>query len=152
MDDTLEPGDGGDAAGDLESAFDVDFEEGLPETVDRAAVRRMAMVATFLDESIRIPGTNYRIGADPIMGVVPVAGDLVSAAFSMYIVLEANRLGVSYTTLLKMLANVSIDVAGGSVPYVGGVFDAVWKANKRNVELFVEDVASGEDVTYIEVE
>lgn len=137
---------------DLEDAFDVDFEDGLPETVDRAAVRRMRLVATFLDESLRIPGTNYRIGADPIIGVVPVAGDLVGAALSMYIVLEANRLGVSYTTLMKMLANVSIDVAGGTIPYVGGVFDAVWKANKRNVELLVEDISAGEDVTNVDIE
>ena len=158
MDEPDDAGDGGGDSLDLADAFDAEFEADLPETVDRAAVRRMKLVATFLDESVRIPGTNYRIGADPIIGVVPGAGDVVSAALSMYIVAESARLGVSPTTLLKMIANVSIDVAGGTVPYVGGLFDAAWKANKRNVELFVEDVTSREgpagddDVTYIDVE
>ena len=164
MDDTTErndgdePGLGGLEPDDLESAFDVEFEEGLPESVDRSAVRRMQLVANFLDESIRIPGTSYRIGVDPIIGAVPAAGDVVSAALSMYIVAESARLGVSQKTLLRMIANVSIDVAGGTIPYVGGVFDAAWKANKRNLELFVEDV-TGQDagdsdggVTHIEVE
>lgn len=128
----------------LSAAFDVEFEDNLPETVDEAAVRRMRLVATLLDESLRIPGTNYRIGIDPILGVLPGAGDLVGAGLSLYIVAEAARLGVSPPTLLKMLANVSVDVAGGAVPVVGGVFDAVWKANKRNVELFVRDVSSRE--------
>ena len=164
MDDPTERDDGsgsglgGPESDEIESAFDVEFEEGLPESVDRSAVRRMQLVANFLDDSIRIPGTSYRIGVDPIIGVVPAAGDVVSAALSMYIVAESARLGVSQTTLLRMIANVSIDVAGGTIPYVGGVFDAAWKANKRNMQLFVEDVTGGdggdsdEGVTHIEIE
>nr|WP_254663366.1 DUF4112 domain-containing protein [Haladaptatus sp. W1] len=50
-------------------------------------------------------------------------------------------MGVSFTTLLRMIANVSIDVVGGSIPVVGGIIDAVWKANKRNIELVLEDLA-----------
>ena len=141
---------------DLEDAFDLEFEEGLPDTVDEAAVRRMQIVANFLDDSIRIPGTDYRIGVDPILGVLPGAGDVVSAALSTYIVAESARLGVSQTTLLKMIANVSIDLAGGALPVVGGLFDAVFKANKRNLDLFFEDVGAREppeeDVVRIDVE
>lgn len=128
----------------LASAFDVEFEGGLPDAVDEAAVRRMRFVAGLLDESLRVPGTNYRIGIDPILGVVPGGGDVVGAGLSLYIVAESARLGVSPPTLLKMLGNVSLDVVGGSLPVVGGLFDAVWKANKRNVELFLADVAARE--------
>jgi hypothetical protein len=127
---------------DLESEFDVDFEGELPDSVDRAAVERMRVVAKVFDESVRVPGTDFRVGADPVLGALPVAGDVVSAGFSLYIVLESARLGVSFTTLLRMIANVTVDVAGGSIPYAGTLFDAFWKANVRNLELALEDLAT----------
>jgi len=127
---------------DLESEFDIDFEGELPDSVDRAAIERMRVVAKVFDQSVKIPGTNFSIGADPVLGVLPVAGDVVSAGFSLYIVLESARLGVSFMTLLQMIANVTIDVAGGSIPYAGTIFDAFWKANVRNLELALEDLAT----------
>lgn len=57
-----------------------------------------------------MPGTDYRIGVDPRIGVLPVAGDVASAGLSLYIVLESARLGVSYGTLLAMLVNISIEI------------------------------------------
>lgn len=137
---------------DLASEFD-DLDE-LPDSVDRAAVGRMRTVAYVLDESIPIPGTDRSIGLDPLLGVVPGVGDAVSGAISLYIVLEAARLGVSYGTLLRMIANVAVDTVGGTVPYVGDVFDAVWKANVRNLELVLEDLTEDEptDATEVEIE
>lgn len=123
------------------SEFDVAGE--LPESVDESALRRMRTVAVALDESIRVPGTSYRIGLDPLLGVVPVSGDLITGAIGTYVVLESARLGVGYSTVLEMLANVAIDVAVGSIPVVGGVFDAAWKANMRNLELALQDLATG---------
>jgi hypothetical protein len=124
---------------DLSDAFD-DSLENVPESVDRAALERMQTVAYVLDDSIRVPGMDYRVGLDPLLGSIPVVGDIASGAFSLYIVLESARLGVGYTTLVAMIANVSLDVAGGMIPYAGTVFDAVWKANKRNLELVLEDL------------
>jgi hypothetical protein len=126
---------------DLDDAFADDLAVELPPTVDEAAVRRMASVSRLLDERVRIPGTGFDVGLDPILGAIPGAGDAVAAGLSLYIVLESARLGVSFTTLLRMLANVAIDVAVGSVPVVGVLFDALWKANVRNVELALEDLA-----------
>jgi hypothetical protein len=125
----------------FESRFDAEYDGEIPPTVDETALRRMEAVAHALDESIRIPGTNASVGIDPILGIVPVAGDLISAGFSLYIVAESAYLGVSYTTLLQMIANITIDVVGGSIPYVGTLFDAFWKANKRNVEHALEELA-----------
>jgi len=119
------------------SAFETRIDD-LPSSVDRAAVRRMRFVARVLDDSVRIPGTSFRIGIDPLLGLLPVTGDLVSGALSLYVVLEAARLGVPYGTLVRMLANVAIDVAGGSVPVIGDLFDAAWKANTRNVGLALD--------------
>ncbi len=126
---------------DFESRFDVEYDGEIPPSVDEAALHRMEAVAHALDESIRIPGTNASVGIDPILGVLPVAGDLVSAGISLYIVAESANLGVSYTTLLRMVANISIDVVGGSTPVVGTLFDTFWKANKRNVEHALEELA-----------
>ncbi|MUV58024.1 DUF4112 domain-containing protein [Halogeometricum sp. CBA1124] len=112
----------------------------IPESVDRAAVERMRTVAYVFDDLVGIPGTNSRVGLDPILGSIPVVGDVVSAAFSLYIVAESARLGVSYKTLLAMLANVVIDTAGGAIPYVGTLFDSVWKANKWNIEMALSDL------------
>jgi hypothetical protein len=124
---------------DLKEEFD--FEGELPPTLDRAAIDRMRTIARVFDDFMRIPGTDFRIGLDPILGALPGVGDVISAGLSLYLVLEAARLGVSFTTLLRMIANVSIDVVGGSLPIVGGIIDAVWKANKRNIELVLEDLA-----------
>ncbi|WP_233204254.1 DUF4112 domain-containing protein [Halegenticoccus soli] len=125
--------------------------------VDEAAIRRARAVATLLDESVEIPGTNFKVGVDPVLGALPVSGDVVVGAMSMYIVYEATRLGVPYTTIVRMLANVGVDVAVGSVPVVGTLFDAVWKANKWNVDLLERELeamhgrSEGREIT-IEVE
>ena len=117
----------------------------LPASVDRAAVERMQVVAHVLDEGVRIPGIGYRIGLDPLVGVVPGVGDVLTGGLSLYIVVESARLGVSNTTLLRMLANIAVDVGAGTVPVVGDLFDAVWKANKRNVKLLLEDLTTDSD-------
>ncbi|MFB6256043.1 MAG: DUF4112 domain-containing protein [Haloplanus sp.] len=119
----------------------------LPASVDRAAVRRMRFVARVLDDSVRIPGTTLRIGLDPLLGLLPVAGDTASGVLSLYIVAESARLGVSPRALLRMLANVGVDMAGGSVPVVGDLFDAAWKASTRNLRLAVADLADADEAT-----
>ncbi|ELZ29934.1 hypothetical protein C474_12906 [Halogeometricum pallidum JCM 14848] len=124
---------------DFADEFD-GYDGEIPEGVDRAAVERMRTVVRVFDDLIDVPGTNTSIGLDPILGLVPVVGDLASAAFSLYIVAESARLGVSYRTLVAMLANVAIDTAGGAVPYIGTLFDAVWKANKWNFEMAMSDL------------
>ena len=129
-----------------------DDPESLPDSVDEAAVQRMRFVARLLDDSIRLPGTKFKIGLDPIIGVLPVAGDAVAAALSGYIVLESARLGVSYLTLLRMLANVGVDFAVGSVPVVGDVFDAAWKANVRNLQLALADLGVDDEAVEVDLE
>jgi hypothetical protein len=70
---------------------------------------------------------------------------LLRGGLSLYIVVEAARLGVSYTTLLKMIANIAVDVVGGTIPLAGDLFDAVCKANKRNFGLAVDDLTTDRD-------
>ena len=108
------------------------------DQADEAALRRVRTVAGLMDEAVRVPGTDYKVGLDPILGIVPGGGDLVSAGVSLYIVAEAAYLGVPLSTLVKMLGTVTVDVVGGSVPVLGTLFDAYWKSNKWNVATLEE--------------
>jgi hypothetical protein len=92
-------------------------------------------VARLLDNAIQIPGTSWKIGLDPIIGLIPGVGDMVGAVLSGYIVLEAVRAEVPTFTLARMLVNVGIDTLLGAVPALGDVFDAAWKSNTMNVAL-----------------
>jgi len=127
---------------EFDDAFVDGFEE-LPESLDGAAVERMRAVAKLLDERVEVPGTGCRVGIDPLVSAIPVAGDAIGAAVSLYIVAEAAYLGVSFSTVLRMLANVAVDAVGGSIPYAGVLFDVFWKTNKRNLELALDDPAEG---------
>lgn len=117
----------------------------LPESVDEPALRRVKTVARLMDEAVRIPGTNTWVGLDPVLGVMPGAGDAVAAGISLYIVAEAAYLGVPLSTVVRMLANVTADAVLGSIPVVGPVFDTFLKANKWNVSSIEAFVAAGDD-------
>jgi len=119
---------------------DADLSE-LPASVDRGAVRRMRAVARLLDGAVKLPVVG-RVGLDPLVGLLPVAGDAATAAVSLLLVAEAARQGVRPRVLARMLANVGVDAAAGAVPVAGDLFDAVWRANERNVDLAVADLAA----------
>lgn len=112
---------------DSQLADDLDYD--LP-TVNR--LRRLSYV---LDNSIPIPGTGYRIGIDPLLGLVPVWGDVAGAILSAYIVFNALKLGISRKVLLTMIYNILAETIIGVVPVLGNIFDATWKANMRNMRL-----------------
>ncbi|WP_051368635.1 DUF4112 domain-containing protein [Psychromonas sp. SP041] len=100
-----------------------------------AAIRRLERFSKMTDSSIRIPFTQFNIGVDAIIGVVPVVGDAAGFILSSYVLLEAQRMGVSKRIKLKMIGNMLIDFLGGLIPLVGDVFDAFFKANTRNTNL-----------------
>jgi hypothetical protein len=89
----------------------------------------------FLDEAFRVPGTSIRVGWDPIIGLVPWAGDLLSAFMSCAIVFHAHQRRLPRIVQLRMLMNVAIDLLVGAVPIVGDAADAFWKSNSMNMAL-----------------
>lgn len=101
---------------------------------------RVRTIATVLDDAIVVPKLGIRIGLDPILGVLPIAGDAVTGLASLYIIVEGIRLGLSWRALLKMCFNVVIDFGIGSIPLLGNVFDAVWRSNRRNVAIIERHV------------
>ncbi len=98
-------------------------------------LRRLDALGHLLDASIRIPGTRWRFGLDPLIGLVPGLGDGMGAILSAYIILEAARFGAPKATLLRMAGNVALETLVGVIPLLGDLFDAAWKANLRNLRL-----------------
>lgn len=99
------------------------------------SLRRLDTFARRLDSQFRIPGTNIRFGLDPILGLVPGLGDLIGLVLSLYLVVEAIRLGAGAGLVLRMLGNLLLEFVIGLVPVVGDAFDLMWKANNRNARL-----------------
>ena len=109
-------------------------------TVEHRSLERLRWLGNLLDNSIPVPGTGFRFGLDTVIGLVPGIGDLIGGALSLYIVLEAARLGVPRVLLVRMGYNVAVDALVGSVPVLGDLFDAGYKANLRNLALVQEHV------------
>jgi hypothetical protein len=98
-------------------------------------LERLRRVARLLDSAIQLPGTQFRFGLDPLIGLVPGIGDAIGAIFSTMIVFQAARLGAPKSTLVRMMANVAVDTLVGEIPLVGDLFDFGWKSNTRNIAL-----------------
>jgi Domain of unknown function (DUF4112) len=92
-------------------------------------------VAQLLDSAFVVPGTSYRVGLDPILGLVPGLGDLVSPLFTLGILWQARELALPKVVQLRMIVNVAIDALIGAVPVAGDLFDFAWKANTMNLAL-----------------
>jgi hypothetical protein len=104
--------------------------------VDSAGnVRFVQQLAWLLDSSIPIPGTRFTVGLDALIGLIPFLGDLVGVLLSTVILGEAARLGAPKSVLMRMSFNVGLEGLVGIVPFAGDAFDAVFKANQRNVRL-----------------
>src|SRR3954470_587577 len=107
-------------------------------------LKRVRLLAKVLDNSITIPGIGRKIGLDPIIGLIPGIGDVIGAAMSGYIILEAARAEASALTLARMVVNVGIDTVLGAIPALGDLFDAAWKSNTKNVALLERHLATAE--------
>ena len=95
----------------------------------------MEKLAWLMDRSIELPG-GFRIGVDPIIGLIPGVGDIIGTAVSAAIVFHAHRAGIPKATIMRMVANVGIDAAVGAIPFIGDAFDFVFKANAKNLNLY----------------
>ena len=96
---------------------------------------RLDAIARLLDVAFVLPGTNIRYGIDGIIRLVPVVGDLIASAFSLWLVREARALGAPWHITTRMLANVALEGAVGMVPIAGDAFDVMFRANIRNMRI-----------------
>ncbi|NNK62466.1 MAG: DUF4112 domain-containing protein [Gemmatimonadetes bacterium] len=114
-----------------------------PAATERTAgeLRRARTVARVLDDLIPVPGTSWRVGLDPLFGLVPGLGDWIGWAASLHLLVSGARAGADAATLTRMAGNVLLDALAGVVPVLGDLFDLGWKANRRNLALLERVVA-----------
>lgn len=113
-------------------------------------LRRIRKIARLLDTAIGIPGTKFRIGLDPILGLIPGGGDLVGAAISAYMIYLASSFGLEKSKISKMIQNIALETTVGFVPIVGDLFDAYFKANIRNLDILEQHLAQTDDLKQIQ--
>ena len=104
----------------------------LLDDIDRLADR--------LDRQFRIPLTRVRFGWDPVIGFIPIAGDLVTAVLALGIIAAARRLGADKALLRRMAGNSALDIAVGLIPVIGTLIDVFYRSNVRNVELLMTEI------------
>jgi hypothetical protein len=108
----------------------------MPLGKDPAAVRqRIEAMEKLLERSFTIPGINRPVGLDAIAGLIPVVGDVLTAAMGAYLIWEANNLGLPKWKLWRMAGNVAFDSAVGAIPVAGDLFDFVFRSNTRNLRI-----------------
>jgi len=98
-------------------------------------IARLEAIAKLLDVAFILPGTKIRYGIDGLIGLIPVVGDIITTAISLWLVREARALGAPWYITARMLGNVAVDGVVGIVPFVGDAFDVMFRANMRNVRL-----------------
>jgi len=112
-----------------------------PEVID-PRIADVEAVARWLDYAFKLPG-GFRYGLGGFIDLIPGFGDVVDALLSLYIVIRAIQLGMPRVTLARMVLNVGIEGVGGSLPFVGALFDTVFKANRRNYQLMRDHLGGG---------
>ena len=109
---------------------------GLPLGRDPAAVRqRIEALERLLERGFTVPGTSQPVGLDAIVGLIPVVGDMITAAMGAYLIWEASNLGLPKWKLWRMGGNLVFDSAVGAIPVAGDVFDFLFRSNSRNLRI-----------------
>jgi len=108
--------------------------------VTNETLRRLAVL---FDNAFRIPGTRFRFGLDPIIGLVPGIGDMASPILALLVIWQATRQRVPKPVLARMVINALVDAGVGAIPIVGDAFDFVWKANDWNLTLLERHARAG---------
>ncbi|QKG52718.1 DUF4112 domain-containing protein [Hymenobacter sp. BRD67] len=114
------------------SAFDAD-----------ERLRWVVHISRLMDSQFRLPGTRFRFGLDPLLGLIPIVGDLSSTAVSVALLLTMLRHGASGAVAVRMVLNILVDSLVGAIPLVGNIFDFAYKSNERNVALLRRHYAEG---------
>ncbi|NJN31321.1 MAG: DUF4112 domain-containing protein [Synechococcales cyanobacterium RM1_1_8] len=107
---------------------------------------RIRSISRIMDSALRIPGTRFRVGIDPIIGLIPGAGDIVATAISAYLIVLAARFRLPWPMLRHMIFNVGLEAVVGAIPLFGDLFDAYYKSNLRNLRLLEAHLESSDQL------
>ncbi|MGI4763362.1 MAG: DUF4112 domain-containing protein [Janthinobacterium lividum] len=116
----------------------------VPATFDAdERLRWVERIARLMDSQFRLPGTRFRFGLDPLLGLLPIVGDVSTSLVSVALLLTMLRHGASGAIVVRMALNILIDTVVGGIPLIGNVFDFAYKSNERNVALLRRHYAEG---------
>jgi Domain of unknown function (DUF4112) len=117
------------------------------DTIDNSAERRRRLardrliaLARLMDSAVMLPGVRRSVGLDALLGLVPIAGDVVSALIGLYSVMQARELGASRWLQARMVGNLLVDAALGAVPVAGDLADVFFRAHRRNLKLLQREL------------
>ena len=100
-------------------------------------------IASVMDDKFKIPGSNFRFGLDPILNLIPFAGDISGFLVSAALLYVMAKNGVSRKVLILMAINITVDAVIGAIPLLGQISDFYIKANTRNIKLLKEHYQEG---------
>jgi len=106
-------------------------------------LKSVELIARLMDSRFKIPGTRFRFGLDPLIGLIPGLGDFTGFLISGYMMLICARNGASGFVLARMTFNIFIDALIGAIPLIGDLFDFAYKANDRNLKLMQQHYIEG---------
>jgi hypothetical protein len=109
---------------------------------DAVDLRHFETIASLMDHGVRIPRTRLRVPLDPVLGLIPGVGDFAPFVLSLGLIARARQLGVPNAKIRRMLINSGLDAALGTIPLVGDVFDFFFKAQRRNLKIVRDHVAT----------
>jgi hypothetical protein len=112
-------------------------------TKDKYDLKWLERISTLLDSQFNIPGTKFKFGLDPLIGLLPFAGDASTFMISGIMVAYMAKYGVSTKVLILMMLNIILDSTIGAIPVVGSIFDFVYKSNDRNIRLLKQHYHEG---------
>jgi hypothetical protein len=111
----------------------------MEKTKDLDKVKnQLDQIAWFLDNAFKVPGVNWRFGAEALIGLIPGAGDIISGAIGLMLLFRAFQFKLPKIVILRMIVNTLLDITVGAIPFLGDVFDFIFKSNSRNMALFRE--------------
>lgn len=102
-------------------------------------------LARWLDNFLRIPGTDFKIGLDPILALLPGIGSTVASGGGIIILFEAIRTGISVPVILRMGGNLLLNTLFDYIPALGPIASAFFKSNSRNLTLLQQWQAGHQD-------
>ncbi|MGJ7029758.1 DUF4112 domain-containing protein [Niabella hirudinis] len=109
--------------------------------IDDPRLKTVRTITRLMDEQFSVGG--FRFGLDPLLNFIPVLGDVSGYLMSIGLIITMAQHGASGRLVAKMVVNATLDALIGAIPVLGWIFDFVYKANTRNVQLLTEHYTEG---------
>ena len=111
----------------------------------RTKEQQAEAIAHVLDDIMSLPGMRIRMGADPLLGLIPIVGDALATLLGAAILVIARQLNVPWGVVVSMAFNQLKNGLLGAVPFVGDAYSFYFKSNAVNAAQLLRTVKAGTD-------